>query len=115
MGCIGDDDNGKRMKEACDKDGVKTAYMVDTSTPTGCCAVLINTPERSLCTNLSAANNFKVEHVKKPENWALCEKANIIYSAGFFITVCQDAMRLACAEVAKRNGFYCMNLSAPFI
>lgn len=115
MGCIGDDDNGKKMIAACDKDGVKTAYMVDSATPTGCCAVLINTPERSLCTNLNAANNFKVEHLKKPENWAICEAAKIIYSAGFFITVCPDAMRAACAEAAKHGGIYCVNLSAPFL
>merc|ERR1711988_2031884 len=115
MGCIGDDANGKKMIDACAKDGVTTAYMVDKSTPTGCCAVLINTPERSLCTNLNAANNFKVEHLKKPENWAICEAAKVIYSAGFFITVCPDAMRAACAEAAKREAIYCMNLSAPFL
>merc|ERR1712054_92772 len=103
------------MIDACAKDGVKTAYMVDKSTPTGCCAVLINHPERSLCTNLNAANNFKVEHLKKPENWAICEAAKVIYSAGFFITVCPDAMRAACAEAAKTGALYCMNLSAPFL
>jgi len=115
MGCIGKDANGEKMKEACALDGVKTAYMVDESTPTGCCAVLINTPERSLCTNLNAANNFKVEHLKKPENWAICEAAKVIYSAGFFITVCPDAMKAACAEAAKHDGLYCVNLSAPFL
>jgi len=115
MGCIGDDANGKKMIEACAKDGVTTKYMVDSSTPTGLCAVLINTPERSLCTNLNAANNFKVDHLKKPENWAICEGAKIIYSAGFFITVSPDSMRAACAEAAKHNGIYCVNLSAPFL
>merc|ERR1719482_1032997 len=115
MGCIGDDANGKKMKEACDKDGVKTSYMIDQCTPTGCCAVLVNTPERSLCTNLNAANNFKVDHLKKPENWAICEAAKIIYSAGFFITVCPDAMRAACEEAAKHGALYCLNLAAPFL
>jgi adenosine kinase len=117
MGCIGKDANGEKMKEACAADGVKTAYMEDESTPTGCCAVLIpkGTPERSLCTNLNAANNFKVEHLKKPENWAICEAAKIIYSAGFFITVCPDAMKAACAEAEKHDGLYCVNLSAPFL
>merc|ERR550537_1923974 len=105
------------MKAACAADGVKTAYMEDESTPTGCCAVLIpkGSPERSLCTNLNAANNFKVEHLKKPENWAICEAAKIIYSAGFFITVCPDAMKAACAEAEKHDGLYCVNLSAPFL
>jgi len=115
MGCVGKDDNAQKMVDACAKDGVKTAYMIDEATPTGCCAVLIVTPERSLCTNLNAANNFKVEHLKKPENWAICEAAKIIYSAGFFITVSPDSMRAACAEAAKHGGLYCVNLSAPFL
>jgi len=115
MGCIGDDANGKKMIDACAKDGVKTAYLVDKATPTGCCAVLINTPERSLCTNLNAANNFKLEHLKAPENWKICESAKIIYSEGFFITVSQESMRAACAEAAKHGGKYCLNLSAPFL
>lgn len=115
MGCIGDDDNGKKMQEACGKDGVKTAYMVDSSTPTGCCAVLVNKSERSLCTNLNAANNFKVEHLKKPEVWKLAEEAKIIYSAGFFITVSPDSMRSAAQEAADRGAIYCLNLSAPFL
>merc|ERR1719163_1212434 len=103
------------MKEACAADGVKTAYMVDQSTPTGTCAVLINHPERSLCTNLNAANNFKVDHLKKPENWKILEESKIVYSAGFFITVSPDSMRAACAEAAKSNKIYCVNLSAPFL
>mmetsp|Transcript_8828 Transcript_8828/g.19988 ORF Transcript_8828/g.19988 Transcript_8828/m.19988 type:complete len:355 (-) Transcript_8828:60-1124(-) len=115
MGCIGNDDNGKKMQDACGQDGVKTAYMVDTSTPTGCCAVLVNKSERSLCTNLNAANNFKEAHLKKPEVWKLAEDAKIIYSAGFFITVSPESMRLAAAEADKRGALYCLNLSAPFL
>merc|ERR1712137_1127778 len=76
----------------CEKDGVKTSYMVDASTPTGSCACLIEGIERSLCTNLCAANNFKVDHVKKPET-----------------------MKFAQAEAAKSGAKYCMNLSAPFL
>merc|ERR1719377_303008 len=102
------------MIDACAKDGVQTAYMVDKA-PTGCCAVLINTPERSLCTNLNAANNFKVDHLKKPENWKILEAAKIVYSAGFFITVSPDSMRAACAEAAKHGALYCVNLAAPFL
>jgi len=83
-GCIGNDEYGKKMEEACAKDGVKTAYMVDETTPTGCCAVLVNKSERSLCTNLKAANNYKEEFLQKPEVWKLVEDAKIIYSAGFF-------------------------------
>merc|ERR1712014_561379 len=115
MGCVGKDDFAAKMKACCEKDGVKTAYMEDPSTPTGSCAVLIEGIERSLCTNLMAANNFKVEHVQKPENLKIVKEAKIIYSAGFFITVSTDSMRLAAKEAAQSGAKYCMNLSAPFL
>merc|ERR1712031_38793 len=115
MGCIGKDEFGMKMKASCEKDGVKTCYMVDESTPTGSCAVLIEGIERSLCTNLMAANNFKVDHVQKPENLQVVKGAKIIYSAGFFITVSTDSMKLAAKEAAASGAKYCMNLSAPFL
>merc|ERR1712070_1054669 len=114
-GCIGKDKNGETMKACCDKGGVTTSYMVDESTPTGACACLIEGIERSLCTNLCAANNFKIDHVNKPENLKLVKEAKIIYSAGFFITVSTDSMKLAQAEAAKSGAKYCLNLSAPFL
>lgn len=115
MGCIGDDENGKRLAEACAKEGVKTSYMIDKTTPTGVCATLIVGIERSLCTNLNAANNFKVDHVKLADNTKILEGAKIVYSAGFFITVSQDSMRLAADTMIKNGGTYCVNLSAPFL
>jgi len=115
MGCIGHDNFAETMKACCEKDGVKTAYMVDPSTPTGSCAVCILGVERSLCTNLMAANNFKIDHVKEPANMDLVQKAKVIYSAGFFITVSTDSMKLAAHEAAKSGAKYCLNLSAPFL
>lgn len=115
MGCVGSDGFAAKMREACEKDGVHCAYMVDEKTPTGSCAVLINDGERSLCTNLNAANNYKPEHLQQPENWKILEGAKIVYSAGFFITVSQESIKLASEEAAKTGAIYCMNLSAPFI
>merc|ERR1719261_2033121 len=115
MGCVGNDDFATKMREQCEKDGVKTAYLVDATTPTGVCGCLINGIERSLCTNLNAANNYKAEHLKQPENWKLVEAAKITYSAGFFITVSPEAIKLASQEAAKTGSIYCLNLSAPFL
>merc|ERR1712174_193298 len=56
-----------------------------------------------------------VDHVKKPENMKLVQEAKIIYSAGFFITVSTESMKLAQAEAAKTGAKYCLNLSAPFL
>jgi adenosine kinase len=114
MGCVGKDANGETLAKACQTDGVAAHYMVDEKTPTGTCATLIVGIERSLCTNLSAANNYKAEHCQKPENWKVVQGAKIIYSAGFFATVSPESMKLASLEMEKA-GIYCMNLSAPFL
>jgi adenosine kinase len=115
MGCVGDDDFGKRLGDACKEDGVKACYMVDKSTPTGTCAVTILDKERSLTTNLSAANNYKASHLQESENWKVLQGAKIVYSAGFFITVSPESIELASQEALKQGSVYCLNLSAPFI
>merc|ERR1712151_616458 len=68
-----------------------------------------------LCTNLGAANNYKDDHVKKPEMWKIVEDAKIVYSAGFFITVSPEAIEAVSNQTAKSGAIYCLNLSAPFI
>eukprot|EP00812_Abedinium_dasypus_P015585 NODE_921_length_1309_cov_1501.884370.p1 GENE.NODE_921_length_1309_cov_1501.884370~~NODE_921_length_1309_cov_1501.884370.p1 ORF type:complete len:341 (+),score=94.87 NODE_921_length_1309_cov_1501.884370:79-1101(+) len=115
MGCVGNDENGAKLKGACETDGVKVAYMVDTATPTGLCATLIVGKERSLCTNLNAANNYKVDHCREAANWKLVQDADIVYSAGFFVTVSQEAIGVAAEQKATDGKIYSMNLSAPFL
>ena len=46
MGCIGDDKNAMIMKEKAAEVGLKTAYQIDSNTPTGTCAVLISGKDR---------------------------------------------------------------------
>merc|ERR1711972_1257023 len=81
----------------------------------GVCATLITGIERSLCTNLNAANEYKETHCKEPENWKIVEGAKIVYSAGFFATVSGESIKLASEQKYKDGGIYCMNLSAPFL
>merc|ERR1719310_211568 len=115
MGCIGKDENGGKLQKACEADGVKAKYMISETTPTGTCATLITGIERSLCTNLNAANEYKETHCKQPENWKIVEDAKIVYSAGFFATVSGESIKLASEQKGKDGGLYCMNLSAPFL
>merc|ERR1711904_312631 len=115
MGCVGKDAQADKLRAACKADGVDAQYMEDASTPTGCCACLILDKERSLCTNLGAANNYKVDHVKQPDMWKIAEDAKIVYSAGFFITVSPEAIEAVSDQTAKSGAIYCLNLSAPFI
>ncbi|KAG6765209.1 hypothetical protein POTOM_029233 [Populus tomentosa] len=69
----------------------------------------------SLIANLSAANCYKSEHLKRPENWALVEKAKYFYIAGFFLTVSPESIMLVAEHAAANNKIFMMNLSAPFI
>mmetsp|Transcript_88563 Transcript_88563/g.156789 ORF Transcript_88563/g.156789 Transcript_88563/m.156789 type:complete len:478 (-) Transcript_88563:104-1537(-) len=115
MGCIGKDADGDKLKEVVVKDGVNGVYMIDEGTPTGTCACCIMGKERSLVTNLSAANNYKVDHLKEADNMAILEKAKVVYSAGFFMTVSPDAMEIAATHCNKEGKTYCLNLSAPFL
>eukprot|EP00439_Symbiodinium_sp_Y106_P084036 s49_g24.t2 len=113
MGCIGEDDFGKKLIDACKKDGVDCKYMIDKTTPTGACAVTIMNKERSLTTNLHAANNYKASHLQA--NMDTLKNAKIVYSAGFFITVSPESIEIASQETLKTGAVYCLNLSAPFI
>ena len=103
------------MEDINNATGVTTNYYKDASTPTGTCAVLVVDKERSLVANLAAANNYKIDHLNEEGNWALVEQAKVVYSAGFFITVCADAMLKVAEHCTARNKLYCLNLAAPFI
>jgi adenosine kinase len=60
VGCVGNDQYAQTMRDVCRKAGVNVQYMVDSSTPTGTCAVCVVDNDRSLVANLAAANNYKV-------------------------------------------------------
>ncbi|KAH0433786.1 hypothetical protein IEQ34_026969 [Dendrobium chrysotoxum] len=47
-----------------------------------------------------AANCYKSDHLKRPENWKLVEKAQYIYIAGFFLTVSPESILLAVEHAA---------------
>ncbi|CAI9096990.1 OLC1v1033269C1 [Oldenlandia corymbosa var. corymbosa] len=115
MGSIGKDKFGEEMKKNSRQSGVNVHYYEDEAAPTGTCAVCVVGGERSLVANLSAANCYKFEHLKRPENWALVEKAKYYYIAGFFLTVSPESIMLVAEHAAAKNKVFTMNLSAPFI
>nr|AFK37813.1 unknown [Medicago truncatula] len=115
IGCIGKDKFGEEMTKNSKQAGVNVHYYEDENTPTGTCAVCVVGGERSLIANLSAANCYKVDHLKQPENWALVEKAKYFYIAGFFLTVSPESIQLVAEHAAANNKVFMMNLSAPFI
>ncbi|PON67985.1 Adenosine kinase [Trema orientale] len=115
IGSIGKDKFGEEMKKNSKQAGVNVHYYEDDTAPTGTCAVCVVGGERSLVANLSAANCYKADHLKQPENWALVEKAKYYYIAGFFLTVSPESIQLVAAHAAANNKVFTMNLSAPFI
>ncbi|KAF3623741.1 Adenosine kinase [Capsicum chinense] len=115
MGSVGKDKYGAEMKKNATASGVNVHYYEDETAPTGTCAVCVLDGERSLVANLSAANCYKVDHLKRLENWALVEKAKFYYIAGFFLTVSPESIQLVAEHAAANNKVFSMNLSAPFI
>jgi len=115
MGCVGNDDYGKTLEGCAKADGVYVHYMKDTETPTGTCAALIKDGERSLVTNLDAANNFKPSHLQTDEAKKIIELAKIYYCAGFFLTVSVPSLVEVAEHAVANDKTFCLNLSAPFI
>jgi len=115
VGCIGNDANGKTLKDTTEAAGVETQYLVDEKEVTGTCAVLITHKERSLCTNLGAANNYKKSHIESPALQKVVERAQLFYSTGYFLTVSPDTLVHIGEHAAKTNKPFLFNLAAPFV
>jgi len=114
MGCVGKDSYADTLKAKAEEGGTKVEYMVDESTPTGTCAVLITGTDRSLVANISAANNYKEEHLADV-GMPLVEEADLVYISGFFLTVSPPSIVTVGKHVAEKNKTMCVNLAAPFI
>lgn len=115
FGAVGKDIYADKLREANDVYGLRTEYQVCEDVATGKCAALINGVHRSLATDLAAANHFKVDHLEKPENWAIVEKAKFFYIGGFHLTVSPPAIEKLGKHAAETNKVFAMNFSAPFI
>ncbi|KAL2814614.1 Ribokinase-like protein [Aspergillus granulosus] len=115
IGCVGRDKYADILKEACEKAGVHTEYRVDDEQPTGKCGVIITGHNRSMCTHLAAANEYKIDHLKQPHIWSLVEKAQFYYVGGYHLTVCVPAIQALGEEVAAKNKVFMLSISAPFI
>ncbi|KAK9452604.1 Ribokinase-like protein [Dipodascopsis uninucleata] len=114
-GCVGNDEFSETLKKANEREGVYSAYQVEEEIPTGVCAVLISGNDRSLVTNLAAANHFKVDHLKKPEIAQMIEEAKYYYVGGYHLTVCTPAILELGKHAAENNKIFSMNFSAPFL
>ncbi|KCV71778.1 hypothetical protein H696_01196 [Fonticula alba] len=116
FGGVGNDTQGETLRRVATSDGVLTRYQViEDGTPTGTCAVLINGLNRSMVTNLGAANKFNIDHLKCQENLDIVHNAELRFVSGFFLTVSPDTAMLVAKDSSERKKTFMLNLSAPFI
>lgn len=115
FGSVGKDHYSEKLLEANKKAGVTSLYQYQDKVNTGKCAALLTGHNRSLVTDLAAANHFTVDHLEKPENWKVVESADFFYVGGFHLTVCPPAIQKLAKYAAANNKVFSLNLSAPFI
>ncbi|KAH9884433.1 adenosine kinase [Xylariomycetidae sp. FL2044] len=115
LGGVGDDKYAAILRDAVRQVGLRVEYRVDPKEPTGRCGVVITGHNRSLCTDLAAANHYDLEHLKSPEIWDLVKGAELYYVGGYHFTVCPPAIMTLGEEAAANNKTFIVNVSAPFI
>src|ERR1700761_368936 len=103
IGCVGKDKYAENLEEAAGRVGLRTEYRYDEEKPTGRCGVIITGHHRSMCTDLAAANCYKIDHLKSPEIWKLVEQAKVFFVGGYHLTVCPPAIMALAEEAAKNN------------
>jgi len=113
FGCVGKDKNAEILQAANKEAGLQVRYRYDEEQPTGKCGVVITGHNRSMCTDLAAANCYKIEHLK--ENWEDVKNSKAYFVGGFHLTVCVPAVMALAEEAAKENKIFALSLSAPFI
>ena len=135
LGCVGDDEDGKKMAKIAKDAGVKTLYEVTNKDTTGTCAVCITgldrwvclnivfelktnfkwfISNRSLCTYLGAAQLFSQQHLEN--NWKYVEEASLFYVSGFFLSSSPESARLVAGHAASYPAkTFTFNTSATFI
>ena len=115
IGCVGKDKYADILREKNEAAGVRAEYLVDGTHPTGRCGVIITGQDRSMCTDLAAANEYKIDHLKSPEVWKLAQGAQVYFVGGYHLTVSVPAILALAEEAAGKNGVFVLSLSAPFI
>lgn len=101
FGCVGKDKYADILQDANKQAGLAVRYRYDEEQATGRCGVIITGHNRSMCTDLAAANCYKIEHLE--ENWSVAEKAKAYFVGGYHLTVCVPAILKLAKEAATKN------------
>jgi len=115
VGCIGNDVCGETLRGLVVQSGVKPLFMVAETAPTGTCAALITGTNRSLVTNLGAADLFKHTHFQSENIQEHIAHAQSFYAEGFFVTVATPTLVELGKVALATNKPFMFNLSATFL
>ncbi|CCD24346.1 adenosine kinase NDAI_0D00320 [Naumovozyma dairenensis CBS 421] len=113
FGSVGNDKFSENLLNENKKAGVLSLYQIQSDIGTGKCAALITGHDRSLVTDLGAANHFKPSHLEA--NWEFVQNAKLFYVGGFHLTVSPEAIVLLGKHAKETGKPLVLNLSAPFI
>jgi UDP-glucuronate decarboxylase len=114
VGAIGDDANGRLLKMASEKEGVRMAVEYKDA-PTGTCAVAIVGKERSLLANLGASAAMDLAYLKSKRITDVIGQSKIFYFTGFTVTLTGEHLLSVVRRAEAVRGLIVLNLSAPFL
>lgn len=115
FGSVGHDKYAEILKSTAEQVGVNVRYQVVEDLPTGRCGAVITGEDRSLVTELGAAEHFHAEFLDEPENWQLINKARYFYIGGFFLPVSIQAVLKLLKHAVENDKTVVMNLHATFL
>ncbi|KAI9726416.1 MAG: adenosine kinase [Chrysothrix sp. TS-e1954] len=115
LGAVGKDSYADTLDSACKQAGLATEYLRLDSHPTGRCGVVITGHDRSMCTDLAAANHYTLDHLKQPQIWSHAQKAEMFYVGGYHLTVSPPAAMALGEEAASTGKPFAFGMGAPFI
>ena len=82
---------------------------------TGVCAAIITGEDRSLITELGAAEKFCAKFLIQEENWKLVQRAKFFYIGGFLLSNSRDVVAAVATHSSEQNKTLIMNLHATFL
>ncbi|SCU84382.1 LADA_0D01398g1_1 [Lachancea dasiensis] len=113
FGSVGQDKFSAKLLAENEAAGVVSYYQEQSDVGTGKCAALITGHNRSLVTDLGAANHFTPAQLER--HWSVVEQADLFYVGGFHLTVSPDAIVKLGKHAQETGKPFALNLSAPFI
>ena len=115
FGGVGDDDFEHILEDKASEVGVKVCYQVHPGMRTGVCGAIITGEDRSLVTELGAAEHFTEQYLHQQDNWSYVEKARFFYIGGFVLPVSPDAVLSIARHSAEHSKTLVTNLHATFL